>query len=78
MFGGCDLLLKSGPVALASVPTHHPVYFSRQFVVVIGIQREGLLGWSHRFDSGKAFNKPVICFSDNRVVAGVKATMIEI
>jgi hypothetical protein len=43
-------------------------------MAVLGIQREGL--FSSRYNSleaVKAFNKPAICFSDNRVVAAVKA-----
>ena len=72
------LLLRSRPVALASVPTNHPVYFYRQIMAVLGVQREGLLGRHNRLDAAKAFDKPVICFSDHRAVVAVKAAMIEI
>jgi hypothetical protein len=72
------LLLKSRPVALASVPTNQPIYVCREIMAVLGIQREGLGGRHNRLDDAKAFNKPVIGFSDNRAVVAAKAAMIEI
>jgi hypothetical protein len=47
-------------------------------MAVLGVQRDGLRGRHNRLDAAKAFNKPVIGFSDNRAVVAAKATVIEI
>ena len=60
------------------MPTDHPVYFYRQIMAVLGIQREGFLGAHNRLDTTKACNKPMICFADNRAVVTVKATTVPI
>jgi hypothetical protein len=62
---------------LASVPTNEPIYFFRQIMAVLSVQHEGLGGRHNRLDPAKAFNKPLIGFSNNRAVVAAKATMIE-